>query len=59
MFKWIGITLGVLMFLAGAGWTLQGVGVWGGGTDLTATLGPLVAGFGVALLYVSWRGMPH
>ncbi|MFC6152990.1 hypothetical protein [Nocardioides yefusunii] len=58
MFKWIGVAFGVLLFLAGGGWALQGMGAWDGGNEWTATFGPLIAGFGVALAWVSWRGLP-
>jgi hypothetical protein len=50
------VTLGVLMVVVGAVWTLQGLGYLKGspmtGVDLWAIVGPVVAGFGVALAYV-------
>jgi hypothetical protein len=53
------ITIGVLMVVAGAVWTFQGLGYLKGspmtGVELWAVLGPLVAGFGVALTYVGIR----
>ena len=40
-------------------WTLQGLGYLGGspmtGVRLWATVGPIVAGLGVALAIVAWR----
>lgn len=54
------ITLGVLMLVIGAVWTFQGLGYLEGspmtGVDVWAVVGPLVAGFGVALAYVGVRG---
>ena len=55
----LGIALGVLMVLVGALWTGQGLGYVGGSpmTDQTvwAVVGPLVAGFGIALVIVAAR----
>ena len=55
----LGIALGVLMVVMGAIWTFQGLGYIEGSamTDqtLSATLGPLLAGFGVALVIVAAR----
>lgn len=55
----LGIALGVVMVLMGAVWTLQGLGYLEGSpmTDETlwAILGPILAGFGVALVIVSAR----
>ena len=60
MRKTLPITLGVLMVVIGAIWTLQGLGYVKGspmtGVGLWAVLGPLLAGFGVALAYVGFRG---
>jgi hypothetical protein len=54
------ITLGVLMVVVGAVWTLQGLGYLEGspmtGVELWAVLGPIVAGLGVALAYTGLRG---
>ena len=54
------ITLGVLMVVVGAVWTFQGLGVIGGssmsGVETWAVIGPIVAGLGVALVYVGIRG---
>ena len=53
------IALGVVMFLMGGLWTLQGLGVITGSAmsdqATWAIIGPLVAGLGVALLIVSAR----
>jgi hypothetical protein len=60
MRKTLPITLGVLMIVVGAIWTFQGLGVIKGsamtGVELWAIVGPLVAGFGVALTYLGIRG---
>jgi hypothetical protein len=60
--KTIPLVLGVLMFVVGGIWTLQGLGYLGGspmtGSSVWAVLGPLVAGFGVALAFVSVRRPP-
>ena len=54
------ITLGVLMVVVGAVWTFQGLGYLGGssmsGVETWAVVGPIVAGLGVALVYVGFRG---
>ncbi len=53
------VVLGVLMTLAGAVWTFQGLGYIKGspmtGVDTWAMIGPLVAGLGVALVIVAAR----
>jgi hypothetical protein len=55
----LGIALGVLMVLTGAIWTFQGLGYLEGSvmTDqsIWAVLGPILAGFGVALVLVAAR----
>ena len=60
MRKTLPITLGVLMVVIGVIWTLQGLGYVKGsamtGVELWAILGPLVAGLGVALAYIGFRG---
>ena len=60
MRKTLPVTLGVLMVVVGVIWTLQGLGYVKGsamtGVALWAVLGPLLAGFGVALAYVGLRG---
>ena len=57
------ITLGVLMLVIGAVWTLQGLGYLHGspmtGVEMWAVIGPIVAGLGVALTYVGVRGARH
>ena len=56
----LGIALGVLMVITGAVWTLQGLGYLEGsamtGVAFWAFAGPVIAGFGVALLVVGLRG---
>ncbi len=53
------IAFGVLLVLMGGLWTAQGLGYVGGsfmsGVALWAIVGPLVAGFGLALLLVQFR----
>jgi hypothetical protein len=53
------VTLGLVMVVVGAVWTFQGLGYLEGspmtGVELWAVIGPLVAGFGVALAYVGIR----
>jgi hypothetical protein len=60
MRKTLPVTLGTLMVVIGVIWTLQGLGYVKGspmtGVELWAILGPLVAGLGVALSYVGFRG---
>ncbi|CAM3703916.1 hypothetical protein [Nocardioides zeicaulis] len=56
------VALGVLMILAGAVWTGQGLG-WIGGSAMTdqeiwAIIGPILAGLGVALVFSALR-RPH
>lgn len=56
------VALGVLMVLAGAVWTGQGLGWIGGsamsGEETWAIIGPIVAGLGVALVFSALR-RPH
>ena len=53
------IALGAIMVLMGAVWTLQGLGVIEGSAmsdqSVWAVIGPILAGFGVALIVVSAR----
>jgi hypothetical protein len=53
------VVLGLLMLAVGVVWTFQGLGVIGGsamsGVEVWAVVGPLVAGFGVALAFVGAR----
>lgn len=55
----IALTLGLLMLGFGALFTFQGLGYVGGsamsGEDFWAMVGPIIAGFGVALLLVGAR----
>ena len=52
--------LGVLVALAGAVWTLQGLGYIGGsfmsGATLWAVIGPIVVLAGLAIIYLALRG---
>ncbi|MFI5733874.1 hypothetical protein ACIA49_27415 [Kribbella sp. NPDC051587] len=60
MGKIVAIAFGVLLTVLGAVWTLQGLGYLKGssmtGSSLWAIVGPIVAAFGVGLLYVAIRG---
>ena len=51
------VVIGVLMFVVGLVWTLQGLGYLGGssmsGSDTWALIGPAFAGLGVALVWVA------
>jgi ABC-type proline/glycine betaine transport system permease subunit len=53
------ILIGLAMVVIGAIWTFQGLGYLEGspmtGVKLWATVGPIVAGLGVALAIVGWR----
>ena len=53
------ILFGLAMVVIGAIWTFQGLGYLKGspmtGVSLWATVGPIVAGLGVALAIVGWR----
>jgi len=55
------IVLGTLVVLAGAVWTLQGLGYIGGsfmsGATLWAVIGPIVLLVGLAIIYLAVRGM--
>jgi hypothetical protein len=59
MKKGLPVVLGVLMVVVGAVWTAQGLGYLEGsamtGVEVWAVIGPLLAGFGVALVLVSVR----
>jgi hypothetical protein len=56
----LAITVGIVLLVLGAIWTLQGLGYIEGsvmtGVRTWAIVGPIVAGFGVALAYVGFRG---
>jgi hypothetical protein len=60
MKKALPLVLGGLMVVVGLVWTLQGLGYVSGspmtGVAFWAIVGPLVAGFGVALMIVAGRG---
>ncbi|MFC6286458.1 hypothetical protein ACFP3Q_18535 [Nocardioides sp. GCM10027113] len=60
MGRTVAIALGVLMFLVGLVWTLQGLGYLGGSPmtdqDVWAIVGPAFAGLGVALVWVAATG---
>lgn len=60
MKKTLPVTIGVLMFVVGAVWTLQGLGYLEGSpmtdVEIWAVIGPILAGFGVALVIVGLRG---
>ncbi|HSE71570.1 MAG TPA: hypothetical protein VLA97_12490 [Nocardioidaceae bacterium] len=60
MNKTVALALGGLMLVVGAVWTFQGLGYLEGspmtGQPVWAILGPLLAGFGVALILVGFRG---
>ena len=53
------ILIGLAMVVIGAIWTFQGLGYLTGspmtGVTFWATVGPVVAGLGVALAIVGWR----
>ena len=57
MGRWVAVALGILMFVVGLIWTLQGLGHLGGssmtGDDTWAVIGPAFAGLGVALAWVA------
>jgi hypothetical protein len=59
MRRGLGIALGLVMVVVGAVWTFQGLGYLEGsamtGVDTWAMIGPIVAGFGVALVIVAAR----
>ncbi len=60
MKKALPLALGALMLVVGGVWTFQGLGYLGGSpmTDVAfwAIVGPLIAGLGVALMIVGFRG---
>jgi hypothetical protein len=60
MGKIVAIAFALLLVAIGGVWTLQGLGYLKGssmtGSTLWATVGPIVAAFGVGLLYVAIRG---
>lgn len=58
--KALPLALGALMLVVGALWTFQGLGYVKGspmtGEQVWAVIGPILAGFGVALMIVGLRG---
>jgi len=60
MGRTIGLIMSVLLVLVGLVWTFQGLGYIEGspmtGVDFWAVVGPAVAGFGIALGIVVFRG---
>jgi hypothetical protein len=58
--KVLALVFGALMILVGGVWTLQGLGYLKGsvmtGQSVWAIIGPVLAGFGVALILVGLRG---
>ncbi len=60
MGRTIGLIMSVLLVLVGLVWTFQGLGYIEGspmtGVDIWAVVGPAVAGFGIALGIVVFRG---
>jgi hypothetical protein len=60
MGKIVAIAFAALLIAIGGVWTLQGLGYLKGssmtGQTVWATVGPIVAAFGVALIYVDFRG---
>lgn len=57
--RWVWLIVGILIFLMGALWTLQGLDVVGGspmsGVTLWAIVGPIVAIIGLVLVGVGLR----
>lgn len=61
MRAWLFLVLGLLAFLLGTVWALQGLGYLGGsamtGQALWAVIGPIVALVGVVLAVIGARGL--
>jgi hypothetical protein len=57
--RWVWLVLGIVLVLAGATWTLQGVGVLGGSTMSNdtkwAVIGPIVAVAGLVSIFAGTR----
>jgi hypothetical protein len=57
--RWVWLVLGLLLVLAGATWTLQGVGVMGGSSMSNdtkwAVIGPIVAVVGLVIMLTGGR----
>ena len=60
MKKALPAAFGLLLTVLGVVWALQGLGYIGGssmsGSSIWAIIGPVVAAFGISLLYVTFRG---
>ncbi|HET6739153.1 MAG TPA: hypothetical protein VFH76_09470 [Kribbella sp.] len=60
MGKIVAIAFAALLIAIGGVWTFQGLGYLKGssmtGSTVWATVGPIVAAFGVALIFVAFRG---
>ncbi|HZX03001.1 hypothetical protein [Kribbella sp.] len=60
MGKIVAIAFAALLIAVGGVWTFQGLGYLKGssmtGQTLWATIGPIIAAFGVALIFVAIRG---
>ncbi|MFF0270680.1 hypothetical protein [Kribbella sp. NPDC004536] len=60
MGKIVAIAFAALLIAIGGVWTFQGLGYLKGssmtGQTLWATIGPIIAAFGVALIFVAIRG---
>ncbi|TDD45361.1 hypothetical protein E1263_38835 [Kribbella antibiotica] len=60
MGKIVSIAFGLLLTVLGVVWALQGLGYLKGssmtGSSLWAIVGPIVAAFGISLLFVAIRG---
>jgi hypothetical protein len=60
MGKIVATAIAALLIAIGGVWTLQGLGYVKGssmtGSTVWATIGPIVAAFGVALIFVAFRG---
>lgn len=63
MKKSLPVVLGALLAVTGAVFTFQGLGYLEGspmtGVEVWAVVGPILAGLGVALVYVGLRGSPR
>lgn len=57
--RWVWLIIGILIFLMGALWTLQGLDLVGGsamsGVTLWAIVGPIVAVVGLVLIGIGLR----
>jgi uncharacterized membrane protein len=57
--RWVWLVLGIVLVLAGATWTLQGLGVLGGSSMSNDTkwaiIGPIVAVVGLVVMFTGSR----